>query len=239
MTPEIYHNRFLCSVICCNLNGKKLSPQSKDSKKLGFYILNRYVNYIKNYDKVIEKRFPKAMDAYRVFIFGVKEFYRDLKDFLKVAHLVHRDSRLYSNLNRKEIELYYQMPRDILKLAPILIFSSLPFAYYILLPLIVYFPRQLLTSHFWNLQQKKEFSIMYLQKRLMYHRPVFRHLQARLKKIDDKLLQEKWANILGLIGSGVQPSIEEILECKELFDVAPYDLKYLSRNHIVCVLKQC
>lgn len=172
------------------------------------------------------------MNAYRVFTYGVKEFYIDLKSFIKVINILHR-GKLFLNLTRREIELYYQMPRDMLKVVPILILGSLPFSNYVILPLIVYFPRQLLSSHFWNLQQKNEFSIIYLQKRLMHQRPVFRHLQANARKIQDKVLQDKWSNILGLIGSGVQPAMEDILECQRLFDREPYDLTLLSRSHIV------
>lgn len=195
------------------------------------------MQYIKNYHKIVERRFPKAISAYRIFTFGVKEFYKDLKSFFKVVHYL-RKGHTYLNLNRSEIELYYQMRRDILKLLPVLILGSLPFSNYVILPLILYFPRQLLTSHFWNLQQKNEFRVVYLQKRLMYHRPVFRHLQANLKNVENVTLQEKWGHVLGLIGSGVQPTTEDILECKDLFNREPYHLKNLSRNHIVCAV-QC
>lgn len=41
--------------------------------------------------------------------------------------------------------------------------------------------------------------------------------------------------MLGLIGSGGQPTVEEILACKQLFMDEPYHLLYLSRNHIVSI----
>lgn len=192
------------------------------------------MKYIKHYEKAFEKRFPKAVSAYRVFMLGVKEFYKDLKGFFKIVTFLRKDNK-YLNLNRRELELYYQMPKDILKLLPVLVLGSLPLSNYFILPLIIYFPKQLLTSHFWNLQQKTEFRIFYLQKRLMNHRQVFRHLQAHLCDIDNKVLREKWATTLGLIGSGVQPTIEDILECKDLFQEEPYHLSHLSRKHIVLI----
>lgn len=181
---------------------------------------------------MLEKRFPKAISAYRLFLFGVKEFYKDLKGFYKIVKFL-RKGNTYLNLNRSELELYYQMPRDILKLLPVLVLASLPLSNYLILPLIIYFPRQLLTSHFWNLQQKTEFRIIYLKKRLTHHRPVFRHLQGRLNEIDDKVAKDKWASTLGLLGSGVQPTIDDILECKDLFQMDPYKLNRLRRSHIV------
>lgn len=45
----------------------------------------------------------------------------------------------------------------------------------------------------------------------------------------------KWSHVLGLLGSGGQTTVEDILACKELFTDEPYNLSYLSRNHVVSV----
>lgn len=43
------------------------------------YVFSRFFDYVKNYDKVLEKKFPSAMHVYRVFLVGVKEFFNDMK----------------------------------------------------------------------------------------------------------------------------------------------------------------
>lgn len=45
------------------------------------------------------------------------------------------------------------------------------------------FPRKLLTYHFWSLQQRSEFALMDLKRRLISYRPVLRCMQARLRTI--------------------------------------------------------
>lgn len=170
---------------------------------------------------------------YRLFMSGVKDFYADLKQFVSVVRILHSAENGFKNLTRREIELYHQMPKDIMKVAPILLIAALPFTNYIVLPLIYMFPKQLLSSHFWNLQQKSEFSVLALRDRLMHHRPVFRHMQGCLENLRGHKLYECWKEILGELGSGVQPDIEQIIDCKELFAGQPYSLMHLNRNHMV------
>lgn len=100
------------------------------------YIFTRYFNYVKNYDKVLEKNFPKAMQIYRAFFDGVKEFFSDMKRFLKIARIANDSPQGIRALNRQELELYMQMPRDMVKVAPALIGCSLPMVGYAFFPLV-------------------------------------------------------------------------------------------------------
>lgn len=212
---------------------EKHSYREDEAKKIRFYFLRRYLQYIKNANKIIARRFPTAVNTYRVFMDGLKDFYVDLKDFVRIVKVLNAPEKTFSNLTRKELEVYHQMPKDMVKVAPVLIFSTLPFAYYIILPLIYMFPRQLLTSHFWNLQQKSEFSVLILKDRLVHNRPVFRHIQAELDSLKHHELYCSWKNVLGMLGSGVQPSVQKILLCKQLFMEKPYELDHLKGRHMV------
>lgn len=215
---------------------EKSSYRDEEAKRIRFYFLRRYLQYIKSSNKIIEQRFPTAIRTYRVFKDGLKEFYSDLKQFVRIVRLLNTPGNSLKNLTRKEIELYYQMPKDMIKVAPILILSALPLTNYFVFPLIYLFPRQLLTSHFWNLQQKSEFNVIILKERLMYNRPVFRHVQAQLDSLEGHPVQRYWKNILAMLGSGVQPSVAKILMCKELFEDKPYELNCLQRKHVVHIL---
>lgn len=99
------------------------------------YVFTKYINYIKNYDKILETKFPAAMNVYRVFVVGVKDFYRDMKLFLKITRIANTSTLGLRALTRKELELYYQMPKDMFRVAPVLMLSALPFANYIIFPL--------------------------------------------------------------------------------------------------------
>lgn len=81
------------------------------------------------------------MHVYRVFMIGVKDFYNDTKKLIKVNSIVN-DKGL-KGLTRKEMELMNQMPKDIMKIAPVLLIAALPFANYVIFPIawvIEYFP---------------------------------------------------------------------------------------------------
>lgn len=99
------------------------------------YVFTKYIDYVQNYDKVLESKFPAAMNIYRVFMVGIKEFYKDMKQFLKIVRIVNSSSQGMRALTRQEIELYSKMPKDMIKVAPVLLISALPFANYVIFPL--------------------------------------------------------------------------------------------------------
>lgn len=99
------------------------------------YALDRFINYIKNYDKVLEKKFPGAMKVYRVFMDGVKFFGRDMIQFVKIRSQMVIKGRDMSSLSRRELEIYHQMPNDMRKVGPIIFISAIPFAHYITMPI--------------------------------------------------------------------------------------------------------
>lgn len=95
------------------------------------------------------------------------------------------------------------------------------------------YPRHLLTSHFWTLQQRQEFAIVMLKTRLEYNRKVFRALQTKLDKIITHDLYDQWSYILGQLGSGRHPNPNEIIAVKELFSQSPYNTTSLTHTHVV------
>ena len=97
------------------------------------------------------------------------------------------------------------------------------------------FPRYLLTSHFWSIQQRSEFQEINLRDRISYNRKVLRCMQAKLNfiKKTDETNYNKWNYILGLLGSGLHPTSQEILDINDIFTRKPYDLNSLSSKHVV------
>ncbi|PZC81254.1 hypothetical protein B5X24_HaOG213131 [Helicoverpa armigera] len=223
---------------CLTINRLKHTKVLKSEKeKLRTYVVQRYIDYVKNYTKVLENRFPTAVKMYRVFSVGIKDFLRDLKTYISLRIKVTRDQG-FSNMSRQDIELFQKMPSDMWRIAPVLILSAVPFGNYVIFPLAFLKPRSLLCSHFWSIQQKLEFSTQDLVERLRNNKPVFRALQAKVDSIKDKELKLKWKRIVGLLGSGVHPKPEDILSCKELFVNEPYQLSSLTYAHAQSLLSQ-
>lgn len=99
------------------------------------YALKRFINYIKNYDQVLEKKFPGAMKVYRVFMDGVKLFGRDMVQLVKVRSKIAIGDKNYDTMTRRELELCHQMPIDMRKVGPLILISAIPFAHYVTMPI--------------------------------------------------------------------------------------------------------
>ncbi|KAI5701293.1 hypothetical protein M8J76_000283 [Diaphorina citri] len=202
------------------------------------YVFNKYFNYVQNYaTNILEKQFPEAIRIYRVFSVGIKEFIGDFKVFYTVLNKINSSPQGLPRLSRKELELYYQFPKDMMIIAPVLLISALPFMNYVMFPLAYMFPYQLLTHHFWSLQQKAEFLMKAQKKRLAYNKSVFQHLQSELDILRVNRLHSKWSQVISKLASGLHPTSQEVIECQSLFGHIPYNIGSLSTGHVRSLLK--
>lgn len=107
----------------------------KELDKFRQFLLSKFLQFVKGYEKVLESKFPAAMRVYRMFMVGSMDFYKDMKQFFKVTKKIHSSVDGFRDLPRKEIELYYKMRKDVYKVAPVLLLSTLPFANYVVFPM--------------------------------------------------------------------------------------------------------
>ncbi|XP_029051877.1 LETM1 domain-containing protein 1 [Osmia bicornis bicornis] len=194
------------------------------------YWFDRYINYIKNYEQVLERNFPRTMHVYRIFSIGTKDFINDVKKYILI--LKKQATSDANSLTVEELRLSYTMPKDLIKICPVLLISAVPFTNYVIFPLAYYFPRHLLTYHYWTLQQRLEFMLLDHKRRLKHNRPLFRCMQAELNNIQNQTLRVKWNGIIACLGSGTHPNVKDIIACSELFAGHPYSLNNLKRKHI-------
>ncbi|XP_043491909.1 LETM1 domain-containing protein 1 isoform X2 [Polistes fuscatus] len=95
-----------------------------------------------------------------------------------------------------------------------------------------FFPRQMLTHHFWTPEQKIDFTLYYYKERFKYSRPLFHCMEIKSNHIKDKLLKSKWSGIIACLGSGGHPTVESVISCIALFASAPYSLDTLESKHM-------
>ncbi|XP_076316614.1 LETM1 domain-containing protein 1 [Tachypleus tridentatus] len=195
------------------------------------YIAQKYSAFVEGYEQILQKNFPSAFRIYQIFSIGTKDLLTDMKEYLLISHEL-RHGKSVRDLTRKELETYFQTPKDMKKVAPMLIIAALPFTNYIILPLVIWFPRYVLSTHFWTIQQRVDFALQRHKKKLYNYRPVFRHLQSKVLTASDDNLRNRCAAILSQIGSGVHPRVDEILKIKSLFVDDPYGLWTLKDNHM-------
>lgn len=217
-----------------------LKMGEQDSKKgkvsnLKQYWFQRYINYIKNYEETLNKNFPKTMLLYRVFRNGTKAFFSDLRRYLSVLKKQNLDG--LNNITMEEIQLTYTMPKDLLKISPVILISMLPFTNYVIFPLAYYFPRQLLTYHFWTPDQRVNFMILDHKQRFKYSRTLFHHMKVLSDYVDNTYLKNKWSGIISCLDSGGHPTVESVIFCSNLFATIPYSLEVLEVKHMRALLR--
>lgn len=212
---------------------KKYSQKNvrKNVKRYAFLRLMDYMTKY-NFDKVLERRFPLAIRVYRLFMDGAKDFYQDMKKFLKITRIANNSAVGLRALTRQELELYYKMPRDMMQVGPVLVATALPFTNYVILPILFMYPKTFLSHHFWTLQQRVQFQEEILRTRITANRRVFRCMQAKLEKLEKAHDYQRLGHVLGLLGSGMHATAEEIIEIKDIFERSPCDLYSLSSKHL-------
>lgn len=191
---------------------------------------DRFFRYIKYWNKKLQ---TKSVQIIRVFSIGMKDFYREIVVFIKARKKAKSHEQLRA-LSREEIELWYQIPKDIVTVAPLFIVSAAPFANYVLFPLAYIRPKYFLSSHFWSRQQRAQFWSDFLTKRLHYNLTVFRFLQANvvdIKNVEPDVM-DKWQVVVEKLHMGKQPSLTEIIESRDVFEHEPYHLNLLPNLHL-------
>lgn len=202
------------------------------------YVFSSFFEFVKNYESKIELKFPAAIRVYRVFKVGIQDLFTDMKEFLKIIRKINVHDKNLESLTRKELELYFRMPHEMFRVGPVLLISALPFANYVIFPLAYFFPRHLLSSHFWSLQQRIEFAVLDQKHKLKYYKPVFRSLQAKLHLLKRDPHFSNWARCIALLGSGLHPKPETLTQCIHLFGYGQiYHIQNLGSVHVHNLLK--
>ncbi|XP_064480721.1 LETM1 domain-containing protein 1-like [Ornithodoros turicata] len=199
---------------------------------IGQYVTTKFRFFLSGYDKFL-KKFPVAYRLHQMFLVGTRDLLTGIKDYMRISQEL-RMGKSVRELSRKELDLYYRIPKDMIKVAPTLVIIALPGTNFFMFPLIYWFPRQLLTWHFWSLEQRVEFSVIAQRKKVSHFRSVFRQLQAAVPKGDEG--KEPLA-VFHKLGSGTHPTVEEVIHMKPFFEGKPYGLDELSRKHLTGLCK--
>lgn len=88
-STQFHWNLFIICSFSKQIQVRQLNRKSvyktEEAKRIRFYILNRFIEYLKNYDKILEKNFPTTMKTYRVFMDGIKYFISDTKEYFRIV----------------------------------------------------------------------------------------------------------------------------------------------------------
>ena len=141
----------------------KLERQGDESargivrKKL-FY---RFFAYLADYGTtVLDKVLPsKFREATRLFLSGSRALFLDMREFIGVYNVLSATSdwdKACRTLTRRQLMLYRTLPDELYSVAPVLLLSAFPLMQNVVFPLAMLYPKQLLCSHFWSPEMRRE-----------------------------------------------------------------------------------
>ncbi|XP_064646692.1 LETM1 domain-containing protein 1-like [Lineus longissimus] len=198
----------------------------KQPSNIWKYTIDKYIKFVGWYEVKL-KRFPKAFHIYKLFKDGIAEFGSGAKTYASVSVDVWTGTPL-DKFTRHQLEIYRQMPRDMLKVFPVLAISILPFANYVIFPIAYLVPRYLLSRQFWTPEQRIEFPLQDLKHRVDHYHKIFYAMRLNMKHIEHPLYKSKLEQVVDKLESKSHPKVEEILETKSLFEYGAYQLDELS-----------
>ncbi|KAL0280140.1 UNVERIFIED_CONTAM: hypothetical protein PYX00_001522 [Menopon gallinae] len=228
---------------CIRTNVAKLSDksvrlpvhgtQTKEKPKERFltYIFTRYVNLVKIY----EETFPSAAKFYKTFSTGIKLFKDDGLQLFQAykksnSHTIH-------SLTRKELEIFHEMPMNMVKVAPIIVIgTTLPFGAAIF-AVGCMFPKTTLSHHFWSDEQKEEFALIDHKRKIKLYKPLLSYMCCRMNYVKESSIKYQFASLLEDLEKGINPQIETILKCKQIFEEAPFSIQHLSTSHVSLLIR--
>ena len=213
----------------------EISQQKKKVKSQAILsIADRSIDYLKNYGQVLKTAFPdRFVKTYRIFSSGTKQLTQDLKTYYNVKDtLVNNidNNKAHGSLTRSDYEVFLSLPKDAMRVAPVLLISALPMAQNVVFPLALLYPKVFLSSHFLTPQQKDEILLSHAQTQ----QQIYPKLREELIRCTD-MTYEKDADLMdfrNVLQSGKSLTPEEILELRPLFELGgPLDIRHLTRRH--------
>ncbi|XP_035170331.1 LETM1 domain-containing protein 1, partial [Oxyura jamaicensis] len=125
-----------------------------------------------------------------------------------------------------------QFRRDVIKAIPIGVLAIPPFANFLVLVLMYFFPRQLLIRHFWMPSQQVEFLDAYHAIRSAAYAEVLQSLALAARSLPEAPLQTQLQELCAKVQHGSQPQVAELFAVRSLFSGPPLALSKLRVSHV-------
>ncbi|EFO24865.2 hypothetical protein LOAG_03622 [Loa loa] len=196
-------------MISDNLANNRLNSTANNQRK----------GLMQQYESLLSRRYPKAYAVHRMVMDGCKWCWSDIKTYYRLKKDLRTKTRQISELKRSELEILLQCPSEITHIITLLMLLQIPVVGESLCVMLVFFPRLILTRHFWTNDQRKRFWSTSLKRTAQMH---FDPLRKYLQNFD----------------INVQTPLKELkkLELPEMNTYSLGHLYHLSRLHRVSLL---
>ncbi|XP_031459142.1 LOW QUALITY PROTEIN: LETM1 domain-containing protein 1 [Phasianus colchicus] len=125
-----------------------------------------------------------------------------------------------------------QFRRDVLKAVPVALIAIPPFANFLVLLLMYFFPRQLLIRHFWTPRQQQEFSEENHSARQAAYPAVLSCLDTAVQSLPQQQLQHRLRELCVEVQRGRHPLVAELCAVQSLFSGPALRLGELRAAHL-------
>uniref|UniRef100_A0A1I7YY72 Letm1 RBD domain-containing protein n=1 Tax=Steinernema glaseri TaxID=37863 RepID=A0A1I7YY72_9BILA len=139
---------------------------------------------VAKFEDYIKPRYPRMYKLHRMVKDGCTWCISDMKCYYRIRRDLLREKRTLTDLTTDELESYVQTSEEISKLYGIVAIAVMPFTIYIIGFAIIFFPRLILTRHFWSNEQRKDFWAYSLKKSAARH---YQPIAEGVKSLDEKV----------------------------------------------------
>ncbi|KAK5985653.1 hypothetical protein GCK32_002067 [Trichostrongylus colubriformis] len=113
-------------------------------------------SFTERYEKFIS-RWPVVYGMHRMVVDGSRWCFSDIKTYIRLKREMSSNGRKLESLSMPELEVLVQMPTELPRVAVTAMLLPLPFGFYVIGFAVIFFPRVILTRHFWSDTQRKKF----------------------------------------------------------------------------------
>ncbi|NWT47588.1 LTMD1 protein, partial [Chroicocephalus maculipennis] len=195
------------------------------------------------YERFLEKTFPRFYVLYATFTKGIQALFLEVKEIskikskmshqrLSVQQLPYREMERLRQVRRGARDALRQFRRDVIKAIPIGIIAIPPFANFLVIVLMYFFPRQLLIRYFWTPSQQVEFLDAYDAIRRDSYPDVVKSIALAARSLPEPQLQKRLQELCAEVQRGSQPRVAELYAVRSLFSGSPLGLNKLQVSHV-------
>ncbi|NXW37677.1 LTMD1 protein, partial [Phaetusa simplex] len=194
------------------------------------------------YERFLEKTFPRFYVLYATFTKGIQALFLEVKEIRKIKSKMSHQRLSVHQLPYREMERLRQVPgrrsgrglfrRDVIKAIPIGVIAIPPFANFLVIVLMYFFPRQLLIRYFWTPNQQVEFLDAYDAIRRDSYPDVVKSIALAARSLPEPQLQKRLQELCAEVQRGSQPRVAELYAVRSLFSGSPLGLNKLQVSHV-------
>ncbi|NXF54538.1 LTMD1 protein, partial [Oceanites oceanicus] len=209
------------------------------------------------YERFLERTFPRFYVLYATFTkAGIQALFLEVKEIRKIKSKMSHQRLSVQQLPYREMERLRQVRRgawdafrcrnarrclpaatgdfrrDVIKAIPIGVIAIPPFANFLVIVLMYFFPRQLLIRYFWTPNQQVEFLDAYDTIRRDLYPDVVESLALAARSLPEPQLGKRLRELCAEVQRGSQPRVAELCAVRSLFSGSPLGLNKLQVSHV-------